>query len=186
MANAGTQSIIKHMIKEHRVSILAIIEPMIKPKPEYFSRRFGLQYKGCNENEQIWIFVENGVEVDEWDISEQVLHGRFSTLEHPTPFHLSIVYGKCSRAGRLPLWDKLREIAARMEGVPWLVGGDFNTFVSEEERQGSNLNRIGEMMDFADVINECQLLDLGADGSKFTWSIGETFERLDRALIGEG
>ena len=107
VANAGTQSIIKHMIRTHRVSILAIIEPMIKPKPEFFSKRFGLQYKGNNENEQIWLFAEFGVEVDEWDISEQVLHARFSTMVHPTPFHLSIVYGKCSRAGRRPLWDKL-------------------------------------------------------------------------------
>ncbi|XP_042056297.1 uncharacterized protein LOC121800870 [Salvia splendens] len=85
-----------------------------------------------------------------------------------------------------PLWDKLREISVKMEGLPWLVGGDFNTFVSKEERQGSRLNRTGEMLDFVDAINDCQLLDLGADGAKFTWARGETFERLDRALIGEG
>lgn len=66
------------------------------------------------------------------------------------------------------------------------MGGDFNIFVSDEERQGSTLNRAGEMMDFADVINDCQLLDLGADGAKFTWSRWDTFERLDRALIAEG
>ena len=186
VANESTQNIIKHLVKIHRVSILAIIEPMIKPRPEFFGRKFGLQYKGVNVNEQIWLFAEQGIEVDEWDSSVQVLHARFSSLMHPAPFHISVVYGKCSRVGRHPLWNKLREIAAKMEGLPWLVGGDFNIFISEEERQGSNLNRTREMIDFADTINECHLLDIGADGAKFTWARGEVLERLDRALIGEG
>ncbi|XP_047948858.1 uncharacterized protein LOC125194655 [Salvia hispanica] len=42
------------------------------------------------------------------------------------------------------------------------------------------------MAEFADALNDCQLLDLGADGAIFSWARGEIFERLDRALIGEG
>ncbi|XP_047978445.1 uncharacterized protein LOC125220328 [Salvia hispanica] len=41
-------------------------------------------------------------------------------------------------------------------------------------------------MDFAETIADCQLLDVGANGSKFTWARGDTLERLDRVLIGEG
>lgn len=70
--------------------------------------------------------------------------------------------------------------------VPWLVGGDFNIFVSEEERQGSNKKRTREMADFAEVINDCQLLDVGAYNPKFTWARGDIFERLDKGLLGEG
>ena len=69
------------------------------------------------------------------------------------------------------MWDKLRDLASKLDGLPWLVGGDFNIFVSEEERQGS-VGRQGrkakEMIDFAEAISDCQLLDVGADGSKFT------------------
>lgn len=41
-------------------------------------------------------------------------------------------------------------------------------------------------MEFAEAISDWQLLDVGADGAKFTWSSGDTFERLDRVLLGEG
>ncbi|XP_042056304.1 uncharacterized protein LOC121800879 [Salvia splendens] len=188
VANKSTQSTIKYLIKTHRISVFAIIEPLIKPKPDVFSRIFGLQYKGANKNGQIWIFAENGMEVDEFDDSEQVLHGRVSTDILLAPFYLSVVYGKCTREARLPLWDKLRELAVQCEGLPWLVGGDFNIFVSDEERQGASIKkkRTREMTYFANAINDCQLLDLGADGAKFTWARGNTLERLDRALIGEG
>ena len=84
------------------------------------------------------------------------------------------------------MWIKLRELAAKMDGLSWLVGGDFNIFVSEEERQGSKRRRTREMMEFAEAISDCQLLDTGADGPKFTWARGDTFERLDRVLLGEG
>ena len=42
------------------------------------------------------------------------------------------------------------------------------------------------MLDFANAINDCQLLDLETDGAKFTWARGSTLEKLDRVLIGEG
>ena len=35
VANVNTQSIIKHLIKEYRISVLAIIEPFIKPNPDF-------------------------------------------------------------------------------------------------------------------------------------------------------
>ncbi|XP_047965106.1 uncharacterized protein LOC125209548 [Salvia hispanica] len=188
VANANTQSIIKKMVRENKISVLAIIEPLTKPRPEFFNRVFGLNFKRSNCNGQIWIFVAEGIEVDGWEDSEQVLHARFISPILSGPLFISVTYGKCFREGRKMMWDKLREIASNLDGDPWLVGGDFNIFVSEEERQGkgSVKRRTREMADFAEAINDCQLLDVGADGHKFTWVRGDTFERLDRVLIGEG
>ncbi|XP_042059474.1 uncharacterized protein LOC121803977 [Salvia splendens] len=135
----------------------------------------------------IWIFAEIGIEVDKWDDSEQVLHARYVTPTLPVPFFVSVAYGKCYREGRLEMWDKLRDLAVKLDGLPWLVGGDFNTFVSKDERQGGSVRKkTREMLDFAEVISDCQLLDIGADGPKFTWARGDTFERLDRVFLGEG
>ena len=189
VANVNTQSIIKRLVKDNKISVLAIIEPLIKPRPDFFNRVFGLKFKGANCNGQIWVFVAKGLEVDSWDDSEQIFHGRFVSPVLPIPFYISVAYGKCSREGRRDMWDKLRDLAARLDGLPWLVSGDFNIFVSEEERQGSvrrQSRKAREMMDFAEAISDCQLLDLGADGPKFTWARGDTFERLDRVLFGEG
>ena len=179
VANANTQNVIKRLIKEHKISVLVIIEPLISPRADFFSRKFGLQYKGCNNNGQIWLFAEMGIEVDSWDDSEQILHARCVSSLLPTPFFISVAYGKCTRVGRIPMWNKLRCLAAIIDGLPWLVGGDFNTFVSEDERKGSSNNRTREMLDFVEAICDCQLMDVGADGPKFTWSRGEIFERLD-------
>lgn len=41
------------------------------------------------------------------------------------------------------------------------------------------------MMDFADAILDCQLLDPGFDGPLFTWEKTRLRERLDMILIGE-
>ncbi|XP_042016191.1 uncharacterized protein LOC121764202 [Salvia splendens] len=177
------------MVKDNRISVLAIIEPLIKAKPDVYSRLFGMKFKGANKKGQIWVFVKEDIELDGWDDSDQVLHGRYVSPSLSVPIFMSVVYGKCSREGRVEIWDKLREPASKLDGSPWLVGGNFNIFVSEEERQGS-VRRQGrkarEMSDLAETISDCQLLDVGADGPKFTWARGNTFERLVRVLLSEG
>ncbi|XP_031101868.1 uncharacterized protein LOC116005772 [Ipomoea triloba] len=70
---------------------------------------------------------------------------------------------------------------------PWLIAGDFNAIVNEDEcsnpeNQGSHRNG-----DFRDWIFSEALIDLGYSGTKFTWRRGReegTFKgaRLDRAL----
>ena len=79
VANKSTQSTIKFLIKTHKISIMAIIEPLTAPKPDFFSRMFGLDFKGVNDNGQICLFIESGMETDEWNISEQVLYARISS-----------------------------------------------------------------------------------------------------------
>ncbi|XP_042030927.1 uncharacterized protein LOC121777663 [Salvia splendens] len=120
------------------------------------------------------------------DDLEQLLHVRITSQVTKSPIFVSVVYGKCSRRGRYPLWNKLREIAGEMDGKPWLIGGDFNTLRLETERNGSSNNRYREMLDFVEVIEDCQLLDPGFDSPEFSGARGDLRERLDRVLIGEG
>ncbi|XP_042027203.1 uncharacterized protein LOC121774382 [Salvia splendens] len=41
------------------------------------------------------------------------------------------------------------------------------------------------MIDFAEAIEDCRLLDPGFDGADFTWAKNGLFERLDRILLSE-
>ncbi|XP_042038358.1 uncharacterized protein LOC121784259 [Salvia splendens] len=68
------------------------------------------------------------------------------------------------------------------EGRPWFIGGDFNTILSTRDRTGSDTNRQVEMVDFAEAIEDCRLLDPGFDGSDYTWAKNGLMERLDRVL----
>ncbi|XP_042003901.1 uncharacterized protein LOC121752878 [Salvia splendens] len=161
------------------------MEPFTCPNPEKFSRALGLVWKVSNANRKIWIFVEEGANFVVEDDSDQVLHGRFTSPRLESHIYVSAVYAKCSRSERYLLWDKLREIVALTDGTPWLIGGDFNTILSPHDRAGSDTNRQDEMVDFAETIEDCRLLDLGFDGSAYTWAKNGLMERLDRILVND-
>ncbi|XP_042007785.1 uncharacterized protein LOC121756308 [Salvia splendens] len=72
-----------------------------------------------------------------------------------------------------------------MEGAPWMIGGDFNTILHLQDRVGSDTNRQAKMVDFAESIEDCRILDPGFDGSEFTWAKNGLFERLDRIPVNE-
>jgi hypothetical protein len=74
---------------------------------------------------------------------------------------------------------------------PWLLAGDFNDILGANEKKGGAPICLRKCLKFKERIDACQLMDLGAIGSKFTWR-GPTyhggqhiFERLDRALSND-
>ncbi|KAG5611762.1 hypothetical protein H5410_023043 [Solanum commersonii] len=73
---------------------------------------------------------------------------------------------------------------------PWLVGGDFNVILGEDEKIGGLPVYIQEYEDFAFCVNSCGLFDINFSGSPFTWWNGRVdeeciFKRLDRILINQ-
>ncbi|KAH0757835.1 hypothetical protein KY290_021328 [Solanum tuberosum] len=72
--------------------------------------------------------------------------------------------------------------------LPWIVGGDFNVILSDEEKIGALPVTPNEVEDFAFCVNYCDLLDINFKGSPFTWWIGRAdseciFKKLDKILI---
>ncbi|KAH0720330.1 hypothetical protein KY285_005138 [Solanum tuberosum] len=45
------------------------------------------------------------------------------------------VYTRCNALYRLELWDELASIVEDNQ-IPWIIGGDFNVIVNEEEKLG--------------------------------------------------
>ncbi|XP_042009092.1 uncharacterized protein LOC121757643 [Salvia splendens] len=161
------------------------MEPLTAPDPEKLSKTLGLVFQGSNLNGKIWVFAEEGARFCAECDTDQVLHGRVESPRLVGHIGISAVYAKCTRGERIHLWDKMREIALATEGSPWIIGGDFNTILSTGDRVGSDTNRQAEMVDFAEAIEDCRVLDPGFDGSEFTWAKNGLFERLDRVLVNE-
>ncbi|XP_042000001.1 uncharacterized protein LOC121749501 [Salvia splendens] len=161
------------------------MEPLTSPNPDKYSKVLGMHYKGSNINGKFWIFVEEGADFEVEDDSDQLLHGRFVCPRLSNPIMISAVYAKCSRGERLALWDKMRFIAQMAEGVPWIIGGDFNTILSPRYRMGSDTNRHVEMIDFAETIEDCRLLYPGLDEADYTWAKNGLLLRLDRVRVSE-
>ncbi|XP_042019057.1 uncharacterized protein LOC121766893 [Salvia splendens] len=162
------------------------MEPFTAPNPELYSKLFGLNFKGASTSGKIWIFTREGFNFDVMDDSEQALHGilRLEACSQPVAVTTAI-YAKCTRAERYPLWYKLRDLADNLESRPWIIGGDFNNILNPRDRSGSESNRQAEMLDFAEAIEDCRLVDVGFDGAPFTWAKNNLFERLDRVFINE-
>ncbi|KAK4395942.1 hypothetical protein Sango_1748500 [Sesamum angolense] len=112
---------------------------------------------------------------------EQLLHVRLESNKWPKPLFVTAVYAKCDTVERRELWDALR--AASVGASPWIVGGDFNTVLSPDERSGGAAPSGIAMSDFHDAIADCALVDAGYVGSPYTWYSRRLRQRLDRVLI---
>lgn len=65
--------------------------------------------------------------------------------------------------------------------------GDFNEILSQDEKWGGRNRPQQQLDDFQQMLWDCELRDIGFNGSKYTWYNGrsegaQVFERLDRLL----
>ncbi|XP_042009207.1 uncharacterized protein LOC121757788 [Salvia splendens] len=154
LGNSDTLSTLKHLIKTYNLDFVAISEPLVSPQPELLKKKLGMEFRGVDTNGQIWLLSQSDMGIEILDSSDQLLHCRINSQRWASPMYISA------------------DISGEMDGSPWLIGGDFNTLISETERQGGSHNRYRAMLDFVEAIEDCQLLDPGFDGPKFTWARG--------------
>jgi hypothetical protein len=67
--------------------------------------------------------------------------------------------------------------------MPWATIGDFNEILFNHEKEGGNPRPQVYMQAFRDVLDDCDLIDLGFIGEPFTWKRGRIRERLDRVIV---
>ncbi|KAF7813062.1 uncharacterized protein G2W53_034038 [Senna tora] len=95
------------------------------------------------------------------------------------------VYGSLNLSTREQLWKHLEEVKCSIS-CPWLLLGDFNDILLPNEVAGGSFypHRAEK---FANMMEACNLMDLRANGSPFTWrrntkNNNKVAKRLDRAL----
>ncbi|KAH0714753.1 hypothetical protein KY284_007658 [Solanum tuberosum] len=79
---------------------------------------------------------------------------------------------------------------ARNGNSPWLIGGDFNVIISDEEKIGGMPVYPNEYEDFAFCVNSCDLVEVSFKGSPFIRWNGRIddqciFKRLDRYMMNQ-
>lgn len=75
-------------------------------------------------------------------------------------------------------WEALRSIK-NVNPMPWLVVGDFNEILYNNEKEGGRPRTQRQLQAFHDSLAECDLVDLGYVGDQYTWQRGKIRERLD-------
>ncbi|XP_060182357.1 uncharacterized protein LOC132612025 [Lycium barbarum] len=151
-----------------------------------FRRRLGMRYAHYNCNGKIWFVVNDNVDVEILQDLEQHITIKLLFQDWNKSLMVTMVYAKCDYLERISLWDSLYSLTDQME-LPWLVGGDFNVIMNEDEKIGSLPVSPDEYEDFAFCINSCELFDINYKGSLFTLWNGRAgsdciFKRLDRMI----
>ena len=98
-------------------------------------------------------------------------------------------YGYPKTGQREESWKLLENFSHRSD-LPWICMGDYNEIMHAKEKEGGGVRPEGQMRRFREVVNRCQLRDLGYMGLDFTWSRrlgskGWVRERLDRAMVSK-
>jgi hypothetical protein len=98
----------------------------------------------------------------------------------------TFVYGEPKASDRHQMWSKIRQIQHRSDN-PWLMMGDFNEAMWQEEHFSRTPRSERLMMDFREVLSHCDLHDIGFIGTPWTFDNKQKGERnvkvrLDRAV----
>ncbi|CAM8992379.1 unnamed protein product [Rhodiola kirilowii] len=113
-----------------------------------------------------------------------LLHGSVVYSQQEILINFVNVYAPSGEKEKLQLWEELVELKGVFEGE-WVIGGDFNSVLVEEERRGSCFNKKDAIM-FHEAIQALGVLDLPLRGRKYTWGNKNGASRLDRFLISPG
>ena len=132
----------------------------------------------------IWLLWNSGeVSLDVLMVTDQAIHASVQVSPSKPHWLLSAVYASPNLDTRLKFWDQLVNFAST-HNAPWVVTRDFNDILSRHEKFSftpANTRRINA---FHNCLDACNLLDLGFNGPRFTWTNkrdrGLVMERLDR------
>ena len=125
----------------------------------------------------IWILWNSSeLDIQATSMSRWAVHAVI-TSRTSCPWILSPVYGTSNPTQRV----------AEVKDVPWLVAGDFNAILTQNEKRGGRRFSSARAMEFSSFLDSCGLLDVGASTGKFTWnnkrnSNGNVRESLDKYL----
>ncbi|XP_040363828.1 uncharacterized protein LOC112169513 [Rosa chinensis] len=78
-------------------------------------------------------------------------------------------------------WQLIRDLCD-FDSLPWVIIGDFNEILNNEEKTGGPIRPERQMRGFREALSYSELIDLGFQGAKMTWWNSETQLRLDRAV----
>lgn len=91
------------------------------------------------------------------------------------------MYGFARAEDNVFTWDLMRTLGYH-SNLPWLVVGDFNEILCNDDKSEGPRHHIGSIFRFREALVDCKLEHMGYFGGRFTWSNKFTKERLDKGL----
>ncbi|KAF9608733.1 hypothetical protein IFM89_010865 [Coptis chinensis] len=175
---------------------VATVQPNILQKTSAGKGKRNQSVKGSGLPSQglsggLWILWERSVVVEVIMSESWFIHCKLSVKVNGVNecFLLSCVYGNSKSFIRRLQWPVFTMFKLTND-ESWLLMGDFNEITCQEEKCGGKLFNYSKVRTFLDMMDDCELLDLGFVGSIYTWTNRQNgrhriWERIDRMMANE-
>ncbi|XP_074302744.1 uncharacterized protein LOC141634485 [Silene latifolia] len=193
MNNINKQGDIKWFLHQNKIGLYGLVETKIKiANFDSVLNNLGQRWYGINNNVhhpggRIWIiWLPQFFQVQLLFSSQQQITVSITETCSRDTFWFTVVYGSNSDTDRIQLWQELKDIKDNCHEA-WCVGEDFNNLLRFNERLGSPV-LWSELEDFRKCVDYCELWDIQAKGSFYTWNNKQApntrvFSRIDRFVI---
>nr|KYP43663.1 Transposon TX1 uncharacterized [Cajanus cajan] len=172
VVNAKGKRRVSELVRLHHPTIFIVLEThcQFSSVASFWNK---MDYKLCFSIEAtghsggIWVLMAMSCSAN---LSEFASHSQaisFTVVEGSKSWVCTAVYANPRVELRQRVWDHLRELGGRIT-LPWLVLGDFNEIMLSTECRGGRFS-MERASQFLEVLNDCNLLDMGAKGLRFTW-----------------
>ncbi|KAL3634161.1 hypothetical protein CASFOL_021215 [Castilleja foliolosa] len=120
-------------------------------------------------------------------LSTNVLHQShfhcFITYPPLTTWKFTAAYVPCNYVKKAQFWDSMADLDNN-DNLPWLIMGDFNAIVSQDEKLGGLPFTSSSYHHLSNDLNNLGLIDLGYVGYPYTWDnkrvgVNNIKQRLD-------
>ena len=127
------------------------------------------------------------MEVIQLATMEQEIHVEVKVLPSNLSWIFTNVYASPRSTERQVLWEIFSK-TADLHNKPWIIAGDFNEPFADEDKFGGRPVSINRSLLFKECLDKCNMVDMGFNGPKFTWTKRREInsliqERIDRFFM---
>jgi exonuclease III len=161
-----------------------------KNKMRRLRHRLGLKgFVGSSSNGMsggLALFWHEQFFVEVKHVNERFIDAYVRVSPNAPLWRITCVYGEPCVEDRHRMWDSLRNLKLESD-LPWVVIGDFNEALWQEEHLSCTPRPVSQMEAFHEVLFDCNLTDLGFSGVPYTYDNKRARRanvrvRLDRAV----
>ena len=174
------------LLKKKRVDVCALVEAKLSELKIEQMGRFRLKRWKIASNATasssariVLIWNPDTTSVEVLHNSDQAINVKIKSLINQIEIHACFVYGFNTIIECRVLWANLRDWSP---SSPWLVLGDFNAVLSQNDRHEASLVSSYETSDFHSCCMDLGLSVVLYSGNHFTWNRSNTWSKIDRVM----
>ena len=136
----------------------------------------------------LWLLWNSDrVEIQRLASTEQEIHVEVKVRSSNYSWIFFAIYASPRSEERVILWENLAKVD-ELHNLPWVLAGDFNEPLLDEDKFGGRRVSINRSLLFKDCLDRCSMMDLGFLGPRYTWTNKRDInnlilERIDRFFM---